>query len=308
MLPRHRYLSAMLFSFLSWIKRQIPLYVPSKPPSHATSKCTQTHLSTHPHAATLVHLDYACIHMVSSCGYDRVSLFLIHTSVAISLTDIIRTNLHHRRNHRLRARSLRQLGFNTDLLQGNLFRKRVLSHAGIEHVGHKTILIGLGISQPIILLANPSGCLLCSGSTLGRLIPGYLADRMGSFNVTLTMTTVTLLAILTIWLPVGDSSEVGLYVVSVCLGFGTGSFVSTSATCLGQLCDVRDMGKYLGSCYTVVSLSTLASTPVCQYILSHNGPAALIWFLAGVLASALASCLVVRWTLLGYRWVWLVKV
>lgn len=149
---------------------------------------------------------------------------------------------------------------------------------------------------------------MCSGSTLGRLLPGYLTDKLGSFNVTLAMSFLTLATMLGIWLPVGASSEVALYVVSVCLGFGTGSFVATSATCLGHLCDARDAGKYLGSCYTIASLATLASNPICQAILSARGEEALVWFLSGVLAVASLSCAVVRWLLMGRRWKWVEKV
>ncbi|SPN97011.1 related to monocarboxylate transporter [Cephalotrichum gorgonifer] len=149
------------------------------------------------------------------------------------------------------------------------------------------------------------------GSTLGRIIPGYLADKMGSFNVTLAMSLFTLFTMLGIWLPAGNSSEVALYAVSTCLGFGTGSFVATSATCLGHLCDTRDSGKYFGSCYTVVSLATLVSNPICQAILDsseRHGQSRLVWFLATVLAVSTLSCATVRWILLGYRWRWLFKV
>lgn len=147
-----------------------------------------------------------------------------------------------------------------------------------------------------------------SGSTVGRLIPGYLADRFGSFNVTLVMASLTLITLLGVWLPIGDSSVVALYIVSVCLGFGTGSFVATSATCLGQLCNAQDAGKYLGSSYTIVSLATLASNPICQAILDSHREDALVWFLSGVLLVAGLSCTVVRWILLGRKWKWATKV
>lgn len=101
---------------------------------------------------------------------------------------------------------------------------------------------------------------------------------------------------------------VALYVVSVCLGFGTGSFVATSATCLGHLCSPQDAGKYLGSSYTIVSLATLASNPICQAILDAHGEAALVWFLSGVLLVAGVSCAMVRWILVGRKWKWVVKV
>lgn len=122
------------------------------------------------------------------------------------------------------------------------------------------------------------------------------------------MAFLTLVTMLGVWLPVGGSSVVALYVVSVCLGFGTGSFVATSATCLGHLCSPQDAGKYLGSSYTIVSLATLASNPICQAILDAHGEAALVWFLSAVLLVAGLGCAAVRWILMGCKWKWAVKV
>ncbi len=147
-----------------------------------------------------------------------------------------------------------------------------------------------------------------SGSVFGRIGPGYLCDRLGAFNTAIAMGIFTLLAIVGVWLPFGNSTTAGLYVASVLLGFGTGSFVSTGATCVSQLCDVRDAGKYLGSCYSIVSIGTLIGNPICQEILDHVGRRELIIFLSGVIAFSLVCCLSVRWVELGRRWQWLVKV
>ena len=92
-------------------------------------------------------------------------------------------------------------------------------------------------------------------STLGRIIPGFLSDRYGSFNVTILVMAFTIVAMLLVWLPFGERSLVALYVTSVCLGFGTGSFVSLAATCVSYLCGAHEFGKWLGSCYTIVSFS-----------------------------------------------------
>lgn len=161
----------------------------------------------------------------------------------------------------------------------------------------------MAVLSPQLTLPN-----ILSGSTLGRLGPGYLADKWGPFNVTIIMSVFTLLTMLLIWLPLGDQSEAALYVIAGLLGFGTGSFVSTAATCLGHLAEVHNAGKVLGSCSTVVSFATLTSNPVSQAVLSRAGPKAVVAFQAGVLFVALASCLVVRWACLGYRWRWIAKV
>ncbi|UQC80423.1 uncharacterized protein CLUP02_05906 [Colletotrichum lupini] len=89
------------------------------------------------------------------------------------------------------------------------------------------------------------------GSSFGRIVPGYFTDKIGPFNVTILMTIFTEAVMLVLWLAFGDTSAPTLYAVAFCLGFGTGSFVSTAATCLGRLCDPQDSGTYIGCCYAV---------------------------------------------------------
>lgn len=60
---------------------------------------------------------------------------------------------------------------------------------------------------------------------------------------------------LAIWLPLGQTSLAALYAVSILFGFGTGSFVSLSAACVGQICGDGVYGRWLGTCYSVVSLA-----------------------------------------------------
>ncbi|KAK0379630.1 hypothetical protein CLIM01_03021 [Colletotrichum limetticola] len=99
---------------------------------------------------------------------------------------------------------------------------------------------------------------------------------------------------LVLWLAFGDTSAPTLYAVAFCLGFGTGSFVSTAATCLGRLCDPQDSGTYIGCCYAVVSLATLVGNPASQAVLGDGEGSRtrlMIVFLAIVLAMALTGSL-----------------
>lgn len=92
-------------------------------------------------------------------------------------------------------------------------------------------------------------------SVVGRMLPGHWSDKYGSFNIIILMMVFTILSMLFLWLPFGDKSLPVLYVVSACLGFGTGSFVSLAATCISYLCDAQEYGRWLGGCYTIVSFS-----------------------------------------------------
>jgi len=132
-------------------------------------------------------------------------------------------------------------------------------------------------------------------------------DKIGPFNVAISTAAFTLIVMLCLWIPFGTSSEPALYAVAALFGFGTGAFVSTSVACVVVLCHPRDVGKYLGSAWTVVSLGVLASNPASHAVMD-SGPVHLVWLLAAVVGVALAAGLVVRWVCLGRNWVWLAKV
>lgn len=62
-------------------------------------------------------------------------------------------------------------------------------------------------------------------SSIGRIVPGFVSDLVGRFNVLGVMMVATLLIMLVIWLPFGQSSLVALYIFVAFFGFGTGSWV-----------------------------------------------------------------------------------
>ncbi len=78
---------------------------------------------------------------------------------------------------------------------------------------------------------------------------------IGRFNTLLLMAVMTLLSMLILWLPAGDVSEVALYFFVIFYGFGTGSFVSLSMACVGQLCCGREMGRWIGALDGAVSIA-----------------------------------------------------
>ena len=104
------------------------------------------------------------------------------------------------------------------------------------------------------VLALPLTLLTCSGAICGRTVPSYFADSWGVFNMLHSMIGFTAITAFAIWIPFGAQHAAALYVVGFLMGVGTGSFVPLSATCLSRLCDDRGYGKWLGSCYSVVSL------------------------------------------------------
>ena len=107
---------------------------------------------------------------------------------------------------------------------------------------------------------------LNAGSVLGRVLPGFLADRFGRFNViilTIAMCDVTAFAL---WLPAG-TSEAMLIAYAVLFGFASGSNLGLVPVCLGQLCDHRQYGRLYSTAMMVASFGTLSSVPIGGAIL-----------------------------------------
>ena len=62
-------------------------------------------------------------------------------------------------------------------------------------------------------------------SCFGRIIPGFVSDIYGRFNVFGVMILATLVTMLVIWLPFGHTDLAALYVFVALFGFGTGSWM-----------------------------------------------------------------------------------
>ncbi|KAK8022405.1 hypothetical protein PG993_013172 [Apiospora rasikravindrae] len=176
----------------------------------------------------------------------------------------------------------------------------------------------LGILPTYAALVNPSYpaettgfyliALLNGVSCLGRLGPGWLADKLGRFNMLLAMTVFTLVWMLVLWLPLGQRSLPALYAFAALFGFGTGGWMALTPACVGQLCRADEFGRYYGTMYFVASLATLVCIPISGELVESVGPTAYVVFLCAVLAFSLLSFIFSRWACLGRRWLLVAKV
>ena len=91
------------------------------------------------------------------------------------------------------------------------------------------------------------------GSVFGRGVPGYISDRIGRFNTMIATVALSLVSVLGIWLNVGGSVA-GLCVFGLVFGFASGSNISLTPACVGQLCKTQEFGRYYATCYTLVSV------------------------------------------------------
>ncbi|KAG9822021.1 putative MFS monocarboxylate transporter, partial [Aureobasidium melanogenum] len=116
-----------------------------------------------------------------------------------------------------------------------------------------------------------------AGSVVGRWAPGYLADKAGRVNLMIVCLLLCALSSMGLWLPAtvlsasgssNDSTVLGLTITfAILFGFGSGSNISLTPVCVGQLCETESYGRYYSTCYTIVSLGTLTGLPIAGALL-----------------------------------------
>lgn len=145
-------------------------------------------------------------------------------------------------------------------------------------------------------------------SCIGRILPGYVSDIIGRFNTLLIMIVVTLILMLVLWLPFGNTSLAALYAFSALFGFGTGSWMALTPACIGQLCEAEQFGRYYGTMYFIASLATLVCVPISGELVEAVGPQVMVGFMCAVLGLALGTFILSRWACLGWNWQWKAKI
>jgi MFS family permease len=117
-----------------------------------------------------------------------------------------------------------------------------------------------------------------AGSCIGRWVPGYIADVLGRFNSMIAALVLCAATSITLWLPASllasDSSnpiKALIIVYALIFGFASGSNISLTPVCVGQLCETNQYGTYYATCYTIVSFGTLTGIPIAGAILQKSG-------------------------------------
>ncbi|CAK7562202.1 MAG: hypothetical protein SEPTF4163_000037 [Sporothrix epigloea] len=153
--------------------------------------------------------------------------------------------------------------------------------------------------QAYILLS-----LLNAGSVVGRVLPGFLADRLGRFNVIISTIFLSSASIFCVWLPAGGNRAT-LMAFSVLFGFVSGSNLGLIAVCVGQLCEPSHYGRYFSTAMMVASFGTLSSGPIGGALVgdgqTRSGWTALIIFSGAAYALALVCYVAARIMAVGWR-------
>ncbi|KAF3050793.1 hypothetical protein E8E11_010781 [Didymella keratinophila] len=155
-------------------------------------------------------------------------------------------------------------------------------------------------------------------STIGRWLSGWLADKLGVYNVMIIMVFFCSSLSLGLWLPAAifspnnasntEGSDCAGFVYgltiayAVLMGIASGSNISLAPVCVSKLCNTRQYGEHYGMCYAVVGVGTLVSVPVAGAIIGSNR---LYWaaalFCGLCYALALISLVAVRVAKVGYH-------
>jgi predicted MFS family arabinose efflux permease len=120
-----------------------------------------------------------------------------------------------------------------------------------------------------------------STSIFGRIIPNFLADKFGPFNVVIPC---TLLSGILCFCFIEVKSSAGLIVLMAFYGFFSGTYVSIPPTIIVNLSlDAREkIGTRLGQSFGFVALGLLIGTPIGGAILDKSGFKA-VWVFGGSL-------------------------
>jgi MFS family permease len=130
-----------------------------------------------------------------------------------------------------------------------------------------TYAIQQGFSQAFAYQILP---ILNASSVFGRWLPGLYSDTLGRFNCSIVCILLTIISVFAVWLPFGGQTA-GIVVFVVVFGFASGSNISLTPVCVGQLCETRDYGRYYATCYTIVSIGCLTGVPIAGEIIDRDG-------------------------------------
>ncbi|RBQ70032.1 hypothetical protein FVER14953_02422 [Fusarium verticillioides] len=113
-----------------------------------------------------------------------------------------------------------------------------------------------------------------AGSLFGRIVPGWVSDRIGSFNTMIIVTGFSGALVLAFWLPLEfHTSKGGIIVFALLFGFASGGFVSLGPPCVVFLTDDRvdEIGFKLGGFCLAIALGALTGLPIEGAIKDREG-------------------------------------
>lgn len=140
----------------------------------------------------------------------------------------------------------------------------------ITYISSYTLSVGFDLAFSYQLLA-----ILNVGSVFGRWLPGLVADKLGRFNTMIFTVTFCFATVIALWLPtvpsissIPHSAVKPLLIVwALIYGFASGTGISLTPVCVGQICETKEYGTKYGTLYFIVSFGPLTGVPIAGAIL-----------------------------------------
>ncbi|KAK8034824.1 hypothetical protein PG993_009819 [Apiospora rasikravindrae] len=124
---------------------------------------------------------------------------------------------------------------------------------------------GISLSLAPYLLPIINAC-----SFVGRLAPGFLADRFGRFNCMMIITAFTGIMTLALWIP-GSTGAGAIIAYAVAFGFGSGGYVSIFPACVAQISKQDEIGTRTGIAQLINVFAVLTGSPLGGALVSSRG-------------------------------------
>jgi MFS family permease len=123
-----------------------------------------------------------------------------------------------------------------------------------------------GISSDLVPYLLP---IINGVSLIGRLAIGILADRIGSFNCILIITSLTGFFTFALWIPSGGN--VGSVIAyAIVFGFGSGGYVSIFPACVSSISPNAEIGTRIGLAALINALGALTGSPLGGALIRTN--------------------------------------
>lgn len=148
--------------------------------------------------------------------------------------------------------------------------------------------------------------ILNAGSAVGRILPNFVANYVGTFNVLVPATVLTMIMAY-VWIAVHTLG--GIVVFALLFGMASGAYVSLQAAAVAALSrDMRVFGGRMGLVFLSGGLGALIGNPIAGVLVNRTtGSYWRTQVFSGSLVAGAALCLVAcRWILVRTKW--LVKV
>ncbi|PQE07804.1 major facilitator superfamily transporter protein [Rutstroemia sp. NJR-2017a BVV2] len=111
--------------------------------------------------------------------------------------------------------------------------------------------------------------ILNAGSLFGRLLAGFLGDKIGRYNIFIVVCYLSGIWILALWLP--GSSNAALIAFAILFGFFSGAYVSLITPLVMQISPMKELGFRTGIVIFVAAVGGLTTNPINGAILDDAG-------------------------------------